>query len=234
MKFRAVALSFFMLLAAAALSAPQAVEITAEPDHHLALENKYVRVFQVEVPPHAATLQHHHAHDYIFVTLGPSEIENDVEGKAPTKAKLLDGEARFAPGNFSHVARNLSDTPFRNVTIELLQDEQARKSPSPKWDEERGVSVLEGGTREVLFVKDGARVSDIQLQPGASYPKHTHPGPYLLVAVTDLHLRSEVPDKGASSVDAKSGALSWVPNASTHTVTNTGQQAARFILVEFQ
>jgi quercetin dioxygenase-like cupin family protein len=221
---------FFLLMAA--MSTPPAVEITAEPDHHLALENKYVRVFQVEVPPRAATLLHHHAHDYIFVTLGDSEIENDVEGKAPVTVKLADGEVRFTAGNFSHIARNLSDHPFRNVTIELLRGAQAGKSA--KWDEERGLSVLEGGSRDILFVKDGARISDIQLQPGASFPKHTHPGPYLLVAVTDLRLRSTVTGKTPTDIDAKSGSLSWVPDATTHSVTNTGKSSARFILVEFQ
>jgi len=229
MKF-SVAVCALLLCATAAFSAPSAVEITNEPDHHLALENKYVRVFQVEVPPKAATLMHHHAHDYIFVTLGNSEIESDVEGKSPVQLKLQDGEARFAPGDFSHLAKNLSDQQFRNVTIELLQDKQSH----PKWDEERGVNVLEGGTREILFAKDGARVSDIQLQPGASYPKHTHPGPYLLVAVTELHLRSEIAGRKPTNIEAKSGALSWVPDRTTHAVTNTGSQPARFILVEFQ
>src|SRR6266496_586448 len=44
------------------------VEITAEPHHRLALENQYVRVFKVDVPPHESTLMHRHRHDYIFVT----------------------------------------------------------------------------------------------------------------------------------------------------------------------
>lgn len=230
MKFALAVLSAFMLCAATAPSAPSAVEISAEPDHHLALENKYVRVFQVEVPPKTATLLHHHAHDYVFVALGNSEIENDVEGKPPVTVKLQDGEARFAPGNFSHVAKNLSDQPFRNVTIEFLQDKQPH---AEKWDEERGLDVLEGGTRDVLFVKDGARVSDIQLQPGSSYPGHTHSGPHLLVAVTELHLRSQIPGRKPTTVDAKSGALSWVPERTTHAITNTGSQPARFILMEF-
>jgi len=113
-------LIFFVLVAFAA--APE-VEITAEPSHHLALENEHVRVFQVEVAPHAATLMHRHRHDYLFVTLGDSHVSNELAGKAPVDLKLSDGETRFTPGNFAHVARNLSDQPFRNVTIELMEDE---------------------------------------------------------------------------------------------------------------
>jgi len=100
----------------------QEVEITAEPSHHLALENEYVRVFKVSVEPHTATLMHRHRHDYMFVTLGDASISNEVESKEPVQAKLSDGDTRFTAGNFAHIARDLSDTPFRNVTIELLQD----------------------------------------------------------------------------------------------------------------
>ncbi|HYK50517.1 MAG TPA: hypothetical protein VEU94_12385, partial [Terriglobales bacterium] len=74
------------------------VEITAEPSHHLALENQYVRVFKVEVAAQASTLMHRHRYDYIFVTLGPSQVVNEVAGKPPVTLKLQDGETWFVPG----------------------------------------------------------------------------------------------------------------------------------------
>src|SRR5579872_4125465 len=82
-------LLFGLILSAQTVSE---VEITAEPSHHLALQNQYVRVFKVEVAPHQATLMHRHRHDYIFVTLGQSLVENQVAGKAPLKLSLQDGE----------------------------------------------------------------------------------------------------------------------------------------------
>jgi len=209
------------------------VEITSEPHHHLALENAYLRVFKVEVPPHDATLMHRHRHDYVFVTLGPSEISNLVQDKPPVTLKLQDGEARFTPGNFAHIARNLADTPFRNVTIELLQDEQARQSPPPAWDEERGLQVFTGGTQHIMFVKDGVRVSEIDLQPGATVPRHHHAGPHLVVAVTDLDVRSDVEGKGPTPGHLNSGDIKWLPGGYTHTLTNTGKLPAKFITLEF-
>jgi quercetin dioxygenase-like cupin family protein len=212
---------------------PGEVEITAEPAHHLAMQNELVRVFKVEVAPHGATLMHRHRHDYIFVTLGQSEIETDVAGKTPVKLKFQDGETRFSPGDFAHIAKNISDGPFRNVTIELLQDEKARKSPPPKWDEERGVQILEGGTQDILFVKDGVRVTEIQLQPGAALPSHHHAGPHLIVAISDLDLRSDVTGQGPMPGNFKTGDVKWLPGGYTHTLTNVGKQAARFITLEF-
>jgi len=207
------------------------VEITAEPHHHLALENQYVRVFKVDVPPHESTLMHRHRHDYVFVTLGASEVSNEVEGKPAATLKLQDGEARFTPGNFAHIARNLASTPFRNVTIEFLQDKTAAPA---KWDQERGLNVLTGGTQEILFVKDGVRVSEVELQPGGVMPKHHHPGPHLVVAVTDLDLRSDVEGKPASRAELKSGDIKWIAGGYTHTLTNVGKQQAKFVILEFR
>ena len=224
-----------LLIAGAMLLAQTAfeVEITSEPHHHLALENAYVRVFKVEVPPRQATLMHYHRHDYWFVTIGASDVENDVEGKPPAKLHLADGETRFLPGGFAHIAKNLADRAFHNLTIEFMQDQEARKSPPPKWDEERGLDVLNGGTRHILSVDDGVRVSEIELQAGGVIPRHNHAGPHLVVAVSDLELRSDVEGKGPSTRQLKSGDVAWVPGGFTHTVTNISKQAAKFVALEF-
>jgi quercetin dioxygenase-like cupin family protein len=209
------------------------VEITAEPRHHLALENQYVRVFQVEVAPHDATLMHIHHHDYVYVSLGASDISNEVKGQPPAEVKLQAGEARFRAGNFAHIARNLADTSFRNITIELLQDEAAHKTPPAKWDEERGLHILAGGTQDIMFVQDGVRVSEVDLQPGATLPSHHHSGPHLMVAVTDLDVRSDVEGQGPMPGHFKSGDVKWLPGGYPHTLTNTGKQEAKFVTLEF-
>jgi quercetin dioxygenase-like cupin family protein len=208
------------------------VEITAEPAHHLALENEYIRAFQVEVAPHASTLMHRHRHDYVYVTLGDSHVSNEVEGKPPVDVKFADGDTRFAPGNFAHIARNLSDQPFRNVTIELMQDEKLRQTPS-HWPEETGEKIFPGGRSKILFVKDGVRVSEVNLEPGAVVPSHHHDGPHLLVAVTDLDLRSDVEGMGPMPGKFKSGDIKWLPGGYTHTLTNVGKTPARWVTVEF-
>jgi quercetin dioxygenase-like cupin family protein len=216
---------------ALAQTAPE-VAITAEPHHHLVLQNQYVRVFKVEVPPHEATLMHYHSHDYIYVTLGATEISNEVKGKPPATVKLQDGEVRFTAGNFAHIARDLASTPFRNITIEFMQDQQAH-GLRRKWKEERGLQVFSGGTQHILFVEDGVRVSDIELQSAGVLPKHHHSGPHLVVALTDLVIRSQVPGATGSNVELKAGDVKWVPGGFTHTLTNVGDQLARFVTLEF-
>jgi len=230
---------------AAQTTAPE-VEITAEPHHHLTFENKSVRVFNVEVDPHAETLMHWHRHDYIYVTLGATEIVNAVKDKPPATVKLQDGETRFSPATFAHIALNLSDQPFRNVTIEILEDEALRNSAAQgneKWDasknEDRGLDVLQNGTKQILFVKDGIRVTEFELQPGGIVPMHHHAGPHLLVAVSDLDLRSDVKSddkngpQGPMPGHFKSGDSKWLPGNYSHTITNTGAKSAKFVTLEF-
>jgi quercetin dioxygenase-like cupin family protein len=221
---------FVLFPAMLAAEPPSAVEIASEPHHHLVLLNQYVRVFKVEVPPRQSTMMHWHGHDYAYVTIGNAEFSNELMGKQPVTVKLQNGETRFFPGNFAHVARDLASTPFRNVTIEFLQDQKARQTPSPKWDEQRGLQVLEAGTADILFVKDGVRLTDFQLQPGATVPKNRLSAPYLLVAVTDLELRA--PNK-ATLADLKSGSVKWFAAGHQTGLVNTAKQPARFIALEF-
>jgi oxalate decarboxylase/phosphoglucose isomerase-like protein (cupin superfamily) len=64
-------------------------------------------------------------------------------------------------------------------------------------------------------------------------PPHHHNGPHLLIAVSDLDLRSE-DGKVATPVQLKAGDIKWVPGSFTHSVTNVGKNAAKLVTVEFQ
>jgi hypothetical protein len=111
---------------------------------------------------------HWHRHDYIYVMFGQSEVVNAVQAKAPVPINLQDAQVGFTPGPFAHIVRN-QDHPFRNVTIELLQDAQLHHS-THKWDEDRGLDILQGGTKQILWVKDAVRATEFELQPGGSAP----------------------------------------------------------------
>jgi quercetin dioxygenase-like cupin family protein len=212
------------------------VEITAEPSHHLVVENEFVRAFKVEVEPHTATLMHRHRHDYVYVTLGDAHVSNEVEGKPSVDVKLADGDTRFVSGDFAHVAKNVSDQSFRNVTVELMKDEKMRSVPS-RWSEHekdgKDETIFPGGRIKVLFLKDGSRVSEVTLDPDGAVPSHHHDGPHLLIAVTDLNLRSDIEDGESIAAKSNAGDVKWLPGGYTHTLTNVGKNPARFVTVEF-
>jgi len=124
-----VKLSFWaVVLFAPFLAAAQepAVPVSQEPHHHLIFENSYVRAYYVEVAPHDSTLQHRHDLPYFAVLLSGGS----VPGVAPAEAAPQPGgapRAIYSAGGISHKVPNPADTPFRNVTVELLHpQDQAR------------------------------------------------------------------------------------------------------------
>jgi beta-alanine degradation protein BauB len=152
----------------AADAAPKVVPITEEQHHHLVLDNDYVRVFHVEVPPHSETLYHQHDMDYVFVTLGDSKVASErVDGKSTT-LELKDGDTRFTKGGFAHKAVNLSDKPFVNVTIEMKRPADAKWNASGSFPNSLNVG-------KELLKADGVTCMDHEFESGIDQlPIHGH------------------------------------------------------------
>ena len=64
-------------------------------------------------------------------------------------------------------------------------------------------------------------------------PRHHHDGPHLLVAISDLELRSDIEGKEPVQGKLKAGEVKWLPGGYTHTLTNVGASPARFVTLEF-
>ncbi|HEY7405500.1 MAG TPA: hypothetical protein VIB39_18380 [Candidatus Angelobacter sp.] len=226
-----------MFLATATLAQQQQpVEITSEPSHHLVLQNEYVRVFDVKVAPKTSTLIHRHGHDYLFVTLGDSDVTNTRVGEKPVPLHLKDGEVRYTPGNFAHAAINDRDQVFHNTTIELLQPATNVKTctescemPAP-CESEKGICP----TIAPLISSDQWTVLLIKFPPGSRLESHARSVPHLFVPVSDLELTQEL---GSSSRTVKraSGEVAWLPGGGVaHTLVNNTSRPLQFVTVEFK
>jgi quercetin dioxygenase-like cupin family protein len=126
MKKKLVFFFFVMgcLLLRVAAQSPAILPLASEPHHHLALHNKYVNVYQVEVAPHDSVLLHRHDADAISIMLSDSEVTVRAPGKPDVHQKLIDGQLRLQARGYVHSTSIDSDTPYRNVTVELLLPQQ--------------------------------------------------------------------------------------------------------------
>jgi quercetin dioxygenase-like cupin family protein len=234
-----------VFLASTALAQQQqSVEITSEPSHHLVFQNEYVRVFDVTVAPKGTTLVHRHNHDYLFVTLGDSDVVSARPGEKPVALLLKDGEVRFTPGNFAHAAINNSVRPFHNITIELLKPSANVKTCTENCDSGGCIGAIPRAPGDnsplpgcpVAFRRISADqwiVSLVTLPPSARIEKHTHTMPHLVVAVSDLDLTSQT-DSASNNFKRSPGGLGWVPAGVTHTLTNNSSKQAQFVTLEFK
>ena len=209
--------------------AERVVPITQEPSHHLILENKYVRVFNVEVAPHFTTRVHRHDYDYVFVTLGDSDVSNERLNAEPVELKLKDGETHFTPGSFAHKAVNLADTPFHNITIEFVEPgltsggAGGAKDVPISADHVNSLSA-NSQTYGKVSVREGTflngEVSTCAAGQGS--------GPQLLVPVSQLSVK----DHGGNQL-AKPGEVVWLKAGECATMLSRGDTPARFVIINF-
>ena len=109
-----------------------AVPITKESHHHLILGNAYVRVFRVELISPDATPLYRHDHPYVYMSIGKAEFTRDVEGKSEVRVKMANGQLGYSKGGFSQIIRTEDETPFYNITVELLHPQENLHSDCAK------------------------------------------------------------------------------------------------------
>jgi quercetin dioxygenase-like cupin family protein len=213
------------------------VEITSEPSHHLVMENLFVRVFAVTVPPKASTLMHRHGKDYVTVALGDSEILNNKQGAAaPVVVKFKDGQVGYAAAGLVHSVADNGEGTFRNLTIELMQPTTNQKActeacdvPVPCTSADKAQCV----TETKVMGSDQWSVTNVVIPAGAVYPQHTHLANFLLIPVTDGDGKVRAQDGPETTVHLEAGKPTW-NNPVVHTITNTGSKPTRVVILEFR
>jgi hypothetical protein len=181
------------VIGAAHSSLPQTngVPISGEQHHHLVVENKFIRAYEVELAPHDSTLLHRHEKDYVYVVFGDADVTNAVQGQPEVKVHLPDTTVNFARGPFAHVAGNDGNTTFRNITIELLSNQGELKTyyPSVKaaldaamtQSEKDPIARFRGGFDSAILETDAIRVSAVRVKPNETWSPLNLNHAYLVV-----------------------------------------------------
>jgi hypothetical protein len=225
-----------ILLAASFAWGQQAdpVDVSAEPHHHVVLDNLFVKAYDVQVAPKESTLMHRHGKDYLGVFLGNSEIQNTKQGAQPAMAKFKDGDVRYTPGGLVHAIADSGDAPFRNITIELLQPTTNQKNCT----ESCSIPVkCEGSapcaTATKIMTADQWSVTQIEIPAGGVYPQHTHLANFLVIPLTDADVKVKNQDGPETPAHYATGKVTW-NNPLVHTITNTGKTPAKAVVLEFR
>ena len=218
--------------------APTAVPIPQEPHHHLVLENDYVRVFRVSVPAHESTLLHQHDVPYLYVSLGLADVINAVQGKPEAHLVMADGQLGYSAGHFAHIARNESNAPFNNVTIELLKPQTELHNWCDKVVPNDPIdcrpATHDGAKSVPSFRTNEIKVfSDVLDSKVAS--KHEAFSDVLVVVLDDSKLNVSF-DRQSENLD--SGQILWIPHHADHEMRklifkNPGKGSSRYLLIFF-
>jgi len=210
-----------LVLAAAGADQSVPVAIEEEPHHHLQLKNDYVQVFHTTVAPGESTLFHVHLHDNAGVELAPRTTTDQLLGKpegSPSGSHVGEVFANSRlEGPTTHRVHNVGSTEMDVIDVEFLQ------RPAKPSTSAAGPVAAENAS---------ARVYSWMLAPAEVTPMHTHERPYLIVAVTPMHLKMIAPDGASFTHDVKPGDFHWIDSKVTHTLANDGTTPGQ--LVEFE
>ena len=236
--------AFLLLAFSLNAQTPAGVPIPKEPHHHLVLENDYVRVFRVSVPGHGATLLHQHDVPYLYVSLGPADVINAIQGRPEVHIVMADGQVGYSPGHFAHIARTDAGLIFNNVTIELLKPQGEPRNlcarivdgplndctqpgpnePLPQPPPISFTRLLE--TNEILITAAifAPRVSYIGFEPNRVR---------LLISLNNSDLKVEPPGEAPKLLS--SGNVLWIPAGSAPKLTRHADSIpSRFLLLSFK
>jgi mannose-6-phosphate isomerase-like protein (cupin superfamily) len=217
------------LLAARAASAVTPKGMDRESHHEYVLGNRFGDIARLVLKPGDATELHDHRHDFFSVAIDDGQVSEEVAGKAPVVVKLHAGQVRFTEGGVSHVVRNVGKAPVREIVIELEDAARAHEAAPLEWEDTSRVHTAGGARREILFVKNAARISSLFLPPGAAEPPREHVTAQAIVALGDLDL-----NKGEPIDRLATGEVTWSGGRYATAISNHGRKPAKMVLLEFK
>jgi hypothetical protein len=210
--------------------------MASAPHYRSLLSNNQVRVFAVDLRATERTMARHD-HNFLVVTLQDSEVVMWPEGASDiTNFRFNQGDFRFSFGGRAIGIRNDRTSEYRNVTVEFLNPKVTSYGYQPSvgtW--EFGASGINPPIDPHARFKNAlllgtASVSDIQLLSRDPLPAPEFTGPELLIAVTDIDLKSGEYERMRKS----SGDVVWIPAGRKSTPMNVSSDPVRLVLVEFK
>jgi len=99
------------------------VPVREEPRHKVALENEYIRLLDVRLPPGDTSLFHIHEIPSFFIPLSTTAIGSQVQGQAPRESRFAADSTwynGFETGPLVHRVWNSDTSLLHVIDLELL------------------------------------------------------------------------------------------------------------------
>lgn len=128
-------LTFIVVLLLPGYSAIAQVAVREEPRHHPVLQNKYIRLLDVWLPPGDTTLYHIHETPSVFVILSHTITGAQIKGGNWVKAEPALGNVwyrSFSPDILVHRVCNMDSVVFHVNDIEILSYYDSARSAKNK------------------------------------------------------------------------------------------------------
>jgi len=221
-----------------------AVSVADEPHHAHVFQNGFVQVYNVTVPPLDATLLHRHVLPYISLILGPADIDNEVEGKAPVQMTFQDGDTRYSPGGFAHIVRTDAGIAFHNITVVLEHPQSSPHNLGIGGHERPLGSCPQSSTAPVqnnqipfeqvlpCFETSELQMDLVKVEGGKDFLQAAPETAALLIAMSNANVDVSLGGQHAAYLHA--GDVLWLPAGVSRRVVDFLGVGSQFVLISFK
>jgi hypothetical protein len=239
MSLRLAWAAIFVLSATAVLAQDSAViTMDLEPHHHLAMQNDYVKVFNVEVSPDDSIVLHKHNQDTVAIAIGDQLVTVGVPEKPDVQSKNADGQVRLQRSGYVHSTHVDGDKPYHTIAVELLQPqtnfhnvcgEVLAGQPLNCTDSEK--KDTPEYSSEILLASGETTVHLVRVHPKKAISADAFPYAAVIVALDPATIPSGSPKRKGRSLQA--GQFLWFESHHGRAYQNPGDKDARFIEISF-
>lgn len=198
------------------------------------LDNAYVNVSGLEIPPHRQAVLYQNTHDVFWIALDDATMTFIAIDGGRTKLQLNAGDTRLFRSYRVKSVANESAASARSVVVEVKA--RGLMSEACYCTDEIESAICGCGTPVHLPAMWASGMGKIMvggtaLAAGQSYERAAQRGETLLVALTPVQLLDEAGSE-AGRIELTPGQAMWV-KAGWHKFKNVGTAAARFVSFEF-
>jgi len=216
------------------------ITLKSEPHHHLVLHNNYVNVYSVQVVPHDSVLLHKHDVDAISIAMSDSEITVRGPGRPDSQQKVVNGQLRLQSAGYVHSTSIDGDTPYRNVTVELLTSQQSPRNlcatviagQPMNCPESSAQPDAHGRSEQPQFQTNQTKVTLIRILPLQSATLDTEGLSQLIVVLNDVDIPGNKNNPGKI---LRTGDFLWSdPHSAPQILINNSANEVRLVSFAFQ
>jgi quercetin dioxygenase-like cupin family protein len=218
--------------AAEPMPAPDAAETGSDdptivdPDHYaVEFENDAVRILRIKYGPGEESVMHSHP-ESVAVFLTDIDAQMTMPDGSTEQIAMAAGDVIYGPGG-AHQARNLSDSAWEVVEVELKPRESAQGEPGGP-----DATAVDPDHYSTEFENDSVRVLRIKYGPGEESVMHYHPDS-VAVFVTEHLVEMTMPDGSTQEIPASAGDALFIPGGQ-HLPKNIADSAWELVLVELK
>jgi quercetin dioxygenase-like cupin family protein len=200
-----------------------------EPRHHLLLQNEFVRIIRVVIPPGEATLWHEHNFDYGVLFVNGTKLKVDditnPQGEPRVSVTKAFTYMTYAGKRFVHRVHNTDTTPNHQLAFEIIPPRPigfavSDRSAAPQYKME--------------VDNDRIRLWRVQLAPGQIADLITQKAPAIRFILSGDRLIETHGDGQINEINVRTGDFAWLPGAASRSLTNAGSSPLELVEIELK